>query len=338
MAAPLARALETAVRDGIFAIDCQDRGSELSASYLLHDAGEVALVDNGTAAAAPLILAALARHGFARGQVRYLVVTHAHLDHAGATAALLEDLPRADVLAHPLAARHLAQPALLAMSARSVFGAVVHAARFGPMLPVPQARLRPVADGEEVPLGTRVLRFLHTPGHTAHHCSVLDRESGTLFTGDSFGCALPGKAGTRALPLTPPIDFELAASLSSLQRMLALAPRRLCLTHYGAIDDVTGFGAGLLQDLPAYWDLAQAAVQREPQRAQAVAACSESCARHFRALACMTEADLPDTTRAILRDEWRLNAQGLVDAVLRERRPARPHPAAVPTVTGAHPS
>ncbi|HTP65704.1 MAG TPA: MBL fold metallo-hydrolase, partial [Geobacteraceae bacterium] len=150
-------------------IDCQYVRPGFAASFLVHEEGEAYFVETNTSHALPYILEALRKERIACSGVKWIAVTHVHLDHAGGVSALLDACPEATVLAHPRAARHLIDPAKLVASAKVVYGEELFARLYGDVLPVPAERVRTVEDGEEIPFSGSKLRCIHTRGHANHH-------------------------------------------------------------------------------------------------------------------------------------------------------------------------
>jgi glyoxylase-like metal-dependent hydrolase (beta-lactamase superfamily II) len=199
------------------------------ASYLLPDG---TLVEAGPASTTNALLSALNASGFDLGRITRLLVTHIHLDHAGAAGILLSrHLPNAQVYVHPKGAKHLIDPSKLIASAERLYGTRMQEL-WGEILPVPEDRVVVVEDGELI--GT--LRAIDTPGHAVHHHAYYDTSSGVVFTGDVAGV----RQGTARYvrPPTPPPELDLDAWSVSIERLRKLEPRRLCLTHFGEFDDV----------------------------------------------------------------------------------------------------
>lgn len=221
-------------------IDCEARASGFAAAYLRTAGDECAFVECYTNAAVPTLLAALADAGRRPEDVRYVVVTHAHLDHAGGASGLMAACPNATLLAHPRAARHLIDPSKLVASAKQVYGEARFAELYGVIAPIPEARVRVMDDGATFTLGDATLTTLHTAGHAKHHFVVHDPATGTVYTGDTFGLVYPHlqRAGTFAFASTTPTDFDAAEALKSLDRVLALGEPTVCPTHYGEARDV----------------------------------------------------------------------------------------------------
>ncbi|MFA6239696.1 MAG: MBL fold metallo-hydrolase, partial [Candidatus Hydrogenedentales bacterium] len=225
----------------VITVDCHYRAPESAAAYLIVEDGQAAIVDTNTALAVPMLLRAIEEQGLTPDCVRYVVVTHAHLDHCGGAAALLKHCTKAKVLCHPRAERHLVDPARLVESALRVYGRDVFDTLYGCVEPIRPSRVKPVEDGKKLRFGKRTLLFLHTPGHAKHHIAVIDLASGSAFTGDAFGMHYPS-IQHGSMPYiyfsSPPTDFDPQAARASAQRILDSGADRLCLSHFGIVTEV----------------------------------------------------------------------------------------------------
>lgn len=192
--------------------------------------GGFALIETGPGSTRASVLDGLGRAGFDPAELRTLLVTHIHLDHAGAAGALAQD---GEVVVHEIGAPHLVDPSRLLASAKRIYGDEMDAL-WGPMTPVRQDRVRTVKGGETLDVGGLTVRVLATPGHASHHVSYL-LDDGTLFTGDAAGVRLAGASLIR--PAVPPPELDLEAWEASVQRMRDARPDRLVLTHFGVVDD-----------------------------------------------------------------------------------------------------
>ena len=172
---------------GISVIDAGFHRDHMAACYMMEAGDEVAFIEVGTNSSTPRLLQTLEEQGRHREDVNYVIVTHAHLDHAGGAGSLMQALPNATLLAHPYAARHLINPAKLEAGARAVYGDAMFDRVYGELVPVPEHRTRIMDDGDTLQLGNRQLLFIDTPGHARHHFCVHDSVTNGWFTGDTFG-------------------------------------------------------------------------------------------------------------------------------------------------------
>ncbi len=295
----------------------------LAAAYLLVEGDRAAFVENNTTHAVPRLLAALKDAGLGPEQVDYAVVTHAHLDHAGGSSALLEACPQATLLCHPRAARHLADPTKLVASASAVYGAERFRKLYGEIEPIPAQRIRALDDGERVMLGGgRELFFFHTRGHANHHLCVHDSGSNGIFTGDAFGLTYPRlqSGGLYSFPTTSPTDFMPGEARAVIEQIAARRPDRVYPTHFGEQRDVQGIAAQLLQEL-AFSTALYEETKASPLEGRALEEfCEERMNAHFRER--LDELGLPSDgeTWAFLALDRELNAQGIAFAAQRARK------------------
>ncbi len=204
------------------------------ATCLLETGDGLALVDPGPSTTLPRLDEALRGYGATIEDVRVLLITHIHLDHAGATGLLLRHQPRLRVYVHERGAPHLADPGKLLRSAAMIYGDQMERL-WGEVVPVPKDRIQPLSGGETLRFGDRQVEVAYTPGHAWHHVSYLDGDHGIAFTGDVVGEQLPGS--THPVPVTPPPDIDVEEMLASGERILAWRPTRLFVTHFGPVED-----------------------------------------------------------------------------------------------------
>ncbi|HEX7639805.1 MAG TPA: MBL fold metallo-hydrolase [Burkholderiaceae bacterium] len=297
--------------DGVHAIDTGFHRDRYDAAYLVVEGGRAAFIDTGTAFAVPRLLGALDALGLAPGAVDLVIPTHVHLDHAGGVGQLMQALPAARLLVHPRGARHLVNPLALYLGALKVYGQAVMDRDYGRLLPVPEERVDTSKDGQVVTLAGRPLLLAHTPGHALHHHCAWDARSGGWFTGDNFGMAISElRIGDRPFifPTTTPVQFDPDAMVASIDRLLATSPRRMFVTHYGAIGHVADCAARLKDSIAATVAIARAhrdAPERHAALARALAGRYAADARAF-------GIDRPlDELAALLHDDAALNAAGL---------------------------
>ena len=225
---------------GIIAIESGMFGRERVACYLLEAGGQVALIEVGSNATASRILSVLERRGWRREHVSHVIVTHVHLDHAGGSGRLMQLMPNATLVVHPRGARHMIDPSHLEAGTRAVYGDAVFNKMYGHLIPVPPERVITMQDGDSLAIGRRELLFRDTPGHAKHHFCVWDEQTRGWFTGDTFGVSYRDtdtRAGALVFPTTTPVQFDPEALISSVRRLMELAPDYMYLTHYGRVGD-----------------------------------------------------------------------------------------------------
>jgi glyoxylase-like metal-dependent hydrolase (beta-lactamase superfamily II) len=248
---------------------------------------------------------------------RALLLTHIHLDHAGAAGALVERFPDLEVWVHERGAPHLADPSRLLASAERIYGDEM-AELWGRVLPVPERNLRVVRGGETITAAGRELDVAYTPGHASHHVVYFDRSDGTAFVGDVAGVRIPPSDFVR--PPTPPPDIDVEQWLASIDLVAERAPARLALTHFGMVEDPQPHLQQTAVRLREQADLARSLLAEHGDTEEAVAAFVQEVDRRTR------EAAGPDIAGvfevgAPVEQLW----QGLRRYwVLRAERSARP--------------
>jgi glyoxylase-like metal-dependent hydrolase (beta-lactamase superfamily II) len=201
------------------------------AAVLLQGAAGAAIVDPGPTSCLATLERALAAAGTPLDAVSHLLLTHIHLDHAGAAGTIARRHPGMRVVVHRLGAPHLVDPSRLVDSATRLYGADMDRL-WGAIEPVPQAQLHIVDGGETLEVAGRSVRVTYTPGHAKHHVSYFDERSGLAWVGDVAGVCIDGGY---VLPPTPPPDVDLAAWRVSIERLEALQADTLFLTHCGPV-------------------------------------------------------------------------------------------------------
>ena len=255
--------------DGVYAIDTEFAGTTMmDASHLILDSGEAAFVDVGSNFSIPRLLTALDSLGIARDQVRYVCITHVHLDHAGGAGQIMQDLPRATLVVHPRGTRHMIDPGDLYEGARQVYGTETMKAHYGELIPVPADRIREVNNGDTLTLGNRTLTFLDTPGHALHHYCIHDSTAGVVFSGDTFGISyrsLDTDKGPFIFPAATPVQFDPDAAHESVDRLAALNPGAIYLTHFSRVTGLDSLVPQLHADLDAYAEIGRRHRAEKPE-------------------------------------------------------------------------
>ena len=207
------------------------------------------LIDPGPASTVTTVLEALGD-----AEVRAILLTHIHLDHAGGAGTLIRRFPAARVYVHEIGVPHVIDPSRLLASAARLYGEDRMDELWGETLPVDADRVTPLRGGESI----EGFDVLHAPGHASHHVVYLDPGDGSAYVGDVAGVRIP-PAGRTLMP-TPPPEINVEAWLASLAALAAHSPERLRLTHFGEIAGVEASAAQL--------DAAAAALRRASELAR----------------------------------------------------------------------
>lgn len=259
----------TALGHDVFMMDTRMGGYEsITSSYLIRSS-KPCLIETGTARSAPVVVEQLQQLGVGPDDLGTIVVTHIHLDHAGGVGDLAEAFPGARIVVQEKGARHLADPSRLVASAHRVFGESMDRL-FGDLRPTDAARITAVGSQGSIDLGDgRSLSAFHNPGHASHHIGLVDSATGDLYTGDAAGVYVPETEDVR--PATPPPDFDLDLTLSSLAAMRAVEPTRLLFSHFGPVTDIDATLDASVDELHAWVDAIRLAREVSPDMDHAIA-------------------------------------------------------------------
>ncbi len=231
------------------------------AAVLLESNGHRAIIDPGPASSLPTIRELLGARNIGVSDLNAILLTHIHLDHAGATGALIKENPNLEVYVHKAGMLHMADPSKLLASAERLWPGEL-GRLFGETLPVPFGNLRMLKGGETLSLGSRNLDVVYTPGHASHHVSYFDLSDGTAFVGDTAGFHIEGEP--YVVPLTPPPDIDLEIWNASLDAIGTRAPARLFLTHFGYSNNPAGHIAENRKNLQRWSALAAETLRSTP--------------------------------------------------------------------------
>ena len=204
------------------------------ASLLIDSAGVRGLIDPGPESTMGTLRTALHSRSLDVRSLDFLILTHIHLDHAGATGALVRESPGLRVYVHEFGATHMVDPSRLLTSAGRLYGGNL-IPLYGDCAPVPETALLPLNGGEKIQIGDLELDVVYTPGHASHHLSFWHAPSRTAFVGDTAGIRVQGDSFL--LPATPPPDIDIELWNQSLDTIAAWQPERLFLTHFGFIEN-----------------------------------------------------------------------------------------------------
>lgn len=229
------------LKGDIWQFDLEDCGipGRSSAYFLRGDAGWM-LIETGAASSLNNVLDAAGIIGIAPADLKYIAVTHIHLDHAGGVGSVARQFPNARIVVHPKGARHIADPSRLMAGATKAWGEE-KMKEFGELVPVPGERIMAVTEGQVLDLGGREIEVWDTPGHSKHHMCYLDSRTKGLFSGDAAGVYKPklsrllNRPVTR--PATPGPEFDAVLMFDTFKRIALSDIRYLYFTHFGVAEN-----------------------------------------------------------------------------------------------------
>jgi len=230
------------------------------AAALVHGPGGAAIVDPGPSSTLPALQGALAASGLSMRDVTALLLTHIHLDHAGATGTLVRENPGLRVYVHERGAPHLIDPSKLLASATRLYGDAMDRL-WGEVSQVPASALAVLKGGERIEAGGRAFEVAYTPGHASHHVSYYNSDTGIAFVGDTAGIKIVENG--YVLPPTPPPDIDLEIWEQSLQTIESWRPETLFLTHFGPHGAASAHIAELRDHLALAADLVRQSLARD---------------------------------------------------------------------------
>lgn len=297
---------------GISLVDADYLYPGVVAVYLLQQDEQLVIIETGTANSVSNILAAIEQLGFNPDQVRYIIPTHVHLDHAGGAGVLMQHCSNAQLVIHPYGAQHMIDPSKLIAGTIAVYGEAKFHELYGELKPIDETRVIEAPDEFELMLGSRRLLFLDTPGHARHHFCVYDEASEGIFTGDTFGLSYPNLTGAKErfiFPTTTPIQFDPPALLQSIDRLMALKPKQMYLTHFGKIEPTDAIVSQLKKRIHHFTQIALTEKHNDGDRQKNI----ETQLRNYllKELAAMPCQQSIEFCEQFLQNDIDLNAQGL---------------------------
>lgn len=306
---------------GITAVDTDYVRPRLDASHVILRNGRAAFVDTGTTHSVPNLLTGLLGAGALPDQVDYVFLTHIHLDHAGGAGELMKHLPNAKLVVHPRGAAHMVDPAKLIEGTKAVYGEAEFARLYGEIPGIPAGRVLQAGDGMRLKLGESELELIHTPGHALHHYCIVDRDSESVFTGDTFGISyriFDTAKGPFVFPATTPVHFDPGQAHASLDRIMSYRPKAAFLTHYSRVGNLEILAKDMHSELDEYVRIAHDCADAGAERLEKMKAKMRAhLVKRVRAHGCTLDQATVDTW---LEMDVDLNAKGL--AVWLDRKKA----------------
>jgi len=238
------------------------------ATALLESDGHRAIVDPGPGSTLEALRRELRARGVGVSDLDAILLTHIHLDHAGATGALVKENPQVAVYVHKVGAPHMIDPSKLLASAARLWPDSLQEL-FGEAVPVPGGNLRILEGGETIALGPRKIDVAYTPGHASHHVSYFDNLDGVAFVGDTTGIRI--EEHSYVMPATPPPDIDLEIWDSSFKTILEHKPKRLFLTHFGFLENPAAHVAQFRERLHRWMETTEKILQTAKSDTEAMA-------------------------------------------------------------------
>lgn len=226
----------------VYIIDDYELGyPKRTGTYVIPGDDGITLIDTCTSPSIRYILAGLNELEVELTQIKNIIVTHIHIDHAGAAGHLMKCCPNAKLFVHPIGERFLNEPDRLEESLRRGFGNYIFDNQFAPLIPIDKARIHIVQDKEKLKISkARELQFIYTPGHADHHISIHDLATNGIFAGDAIGAYFKfDKINIDLyLPITSPPQFDLKKMIESKKMIENLKPSTIYFGHYGGSTEV----------------------------------------------------------------------------------------------------
>lgn len=223
----------------IWQVDLEERGMPgWTSGYFIKGEGSNCwmLVETGAATSSERIVRAAEKIGISSKEIKYIAVSHIHLDHAGGLGVILRHFKDAEIWVHPRGIKHLVDPTRLIEGSMLAYGEK-KMREFGEVLPVPEERLLPAEEGKVIRLGERLIEIWETPGHARHHVCYYDHRTKGLFSGDAAGMYVPRLSKLLGFPITRPVspfpDFNGELALKDLSRIALSNAQKIYFTHFG---------------------------------------------------------------------------------------------------------
>ncbi|MDX2247386.1 MAG: MBL fold metallo-hydrolase [Bacteroidia bacterium] len=215
----------------IHILDLQFFSDETIAAFIVETSEGPVLIEAGPYSVYKNLVRALKDRGYVPEDIKHVLLSHIHFDHAGAAWALAET--GAKIYVHPFGYKHLLNPERLYNSAKRIYGDMMETL-WGGMFPIPESKLVAVENNASITIGDKTFQALHTPGHASHH--IAWKVGKNIFTGDVGGCKI---GNGPVVPPCPPPDIDIGLWFDSLDIIQAQGPERLYLTHYGIVENIS---------------------------------------------------------------------------------------------------
>lgn len=256
--APLITPILRSFGDGIYAIDSGYFRDEFDAIHLIVEKGRIAIIDTSTRYAAPRVMESIRALGLGPEHVDWIMLTHVHLDHAGGAGELMRLCPNARLTVHPRGTRHMVDPSQLWAAVCQVYGNEMAQREYGGLEPIARNRIVETPEGSTISLAGRIIEFWDSPGHARHHVYIRDTQTNSFFTGDTFGISyrdFDTAKGAYVFVTSSPSQFNPQDLKATMQRLMAVNPPAVYLTHYSQLVDVERHGEFLLRQTDLFAEI-----------------------------------------------------------------------------------
>ena len=248
--------------DGIYGTDSFYEREGCTSIYIICSGGRCGIIESAANSSLPHLLSALDELGVDYANVDFLALTHVHLDHAGGAGSYMQKFPNAKLIVHPRGAKHMADPTALIEGVCEVYGKSETERMYGEIIPIDKERIISAGDGYVFNIGDKKIITLETPGHAKHHNSYYNESDSVIFSGDAFGVSyseMQTEKGRWAIPTTSPVQFSPEDMVRSINKMLALNPKKILLTHFGEVSNISEAAEELCSTVQEYTKIAEAA-------------------------------------------------------------------------------
>lgn len=297
--------------DGIYLLDAHYLRDNLAAVYMIVEGDSVALVETANAPSLKYVLEALSELNLTPEAVKYILLTHIHLDHAGGAGSYMAAFPNAQLVVHPKGVRHMVDPSYLEAGVVGVYGQEFVDKIYGKLAPIDVNRIISAEDGLVINLNGRELICRDTPGHANHHNIIIDGKTGGIFSGDIFGVAYPElnfKNKRLVFPTTTPVNFSPEKMLNSIKLIESYAPQYIYLTHFGQVSNIEQIANELRRMVADYIAIAHESAGAQDVVAEIADRLKQYIVLEAKSLSLPLSAD---EVLALLEMDMQINAQGL---------------------------
>lgn len=297
--------------NGIYLLDAHYLRDNLAAVYMIVEGDSVSLVETANAPSLKYVLEALSELNLTSEAVKYILLTHIHLDHAGGAGSYMAAFPNAQLVVHPKGVRHMVDPSYLEAGVVGVYGQEFVDKIYGKLTAIDVNRVISAEDGLVISLNGRELICRDTPGHANHHNIIIDSKTGGIFSGDIFGVAYPElnfKDKRLVFPTTTPVNFSPEKMLNSIKLIESYAPQHVYLTHFGQVSNIEQIANELRRMVADYVTIAHESVGAQDVVAEIADRLKQYIVLEAKSLGLALSAD---EVLALVEMDMQINAQGL---------------------------